>query len=77
MNPTSPQGVGGLGRLLFQHPSFPSVRGLPFPPTPSPWTWTGVVAVSWSVQERLGEPKTTSKMAQDSLRCLKMTPKIL
>ena len=58
--------------------------GLDPSPYPLPWTWTGRFATRWSaqdgprrLQERLGEPKMSSKMAQDSLRCVKMAPKMV
>ena len=58
--------------------------GLDPSPYPLPWTWTGGAASGQSaqdgprwLQEGLGEPKMTSKMAQDSPRCLKMASKML
>ena len=80
--PPALYGVGGLGRLLFQPPSSPSGRGSPLP-LPPPLV-DGGSARGWSVQddprqlqERLKEPKMTSKMAQDSPGSLTMAPKML
>ena len=76
-NPTSPLVVGGLRSFLFQPPSSPSGRGLPLP-LPPPLDLDGAFRerLGW-LQERLGEPKMSSKMAQDSLICLNMAPKIV
>ena len=43
---------------------------------PLPWTWAGSTQDGpRRLQERLGEPKMSSKMAQDSLRYLKIDMK--
>ena len=69
-SPTSPLGVGGVGSFLFQPPSSTSGTGRPA-------KCQRVLFRPRRLHEGLREPKMTSKMAQDSLRCLKMAPKML
>eukprot|EP00959_Pyramimonas_sp_CCMP1952_P045014 940329-Pyramimonas_sp.AAC.1 len=62
-------------------PPFVDGKGFTPPPSPFPWTWTGRPARCQMVrvrtrwfQQDLGEPKVTSKMAQDNPLCLKSAP---